>query len=175
MTTAQRHRDASHRQQPSLFDSVDQLGHDARDNAGTVAKSPTRAAVKESLTAGADVVGATDGHFAESRDMVTDQGPASRNQTYAVVRPDHQAARSKWYGRILSAGRRGVTLDELAARYNCPPNAISGRITELHREGLVIRTAARRPTRASTPDRRITAAVIVAAQFLRDEPSRPKD
>lgn len=146
MTTAQRHRDTAYRHQPGLFD---------------LPAEPERTG--------------TDAHFspapavapAQPVDLV-DQGPASRNETYAAVQGDHDIARSKWYARIVAAGRYGVTLDELSHRYNVPPNAISGRITELAKHRLVIRTAQRRETRASTPDRRITAAVIVATRFLTD-------
>jgi|GEM_PF-3004206 len=153
------HRDSNYRQQPGLFDSPSASG----DVAGAV-------------------VGATEGHFSHTADApaatvaavdMTDHGPQSRNETYATVQPDHDVAKSKWYTRIIASGRYGVTLDELSHRYNVPPNAISGRITELAREKLVIRTAQRRETRASTADRRITAAVIVATRFLTD-PVTPK-
>jgi hypothetical protein len=141
-TRAQTHRDAIFRQQPGLFDYA-----------------PAVSGIAE-VPAAADVI-----------DVTADHGPQSRNETYATVAADHEIARSKWYSRILAAGRYGVTLDELSHRHNVPPNAISGRITELAREKLVVRTAQRRETRASTADRRITAAVIVAIRFLTDDAS----
>lgn len=150
-TTTQRHRDLDHRHQPGLFDAMAEPSGMATDGPFLHAADAPAAVVVDSV----------------------DQGPASRNETYAAVQADHDVARSKWYTRIVAAGRYGVTLDELSHRYNVPPNAISGRITELAREKLVIRTAQRRETRASTPDRRITAAVIVATRFLTD-PVTPK-
>jgi len=160
MSTRTTHRDSNYRQQPGLFDLPSASG----DVAGAV-------------------VGATEGHFSHTADApaatvdmtdpMTDHGPQSRNETYATVQPDHDVAKSKWYTRIIASGRYGVTLDELSHRYNVPPNAISGRITELARDKLVVRTAQRRETRASTADRRITAAVIVATRFLTD-PVTPK-
>lgn len=155
------HRDSNYRQQPGLFDS------------------PSVSGATPEI-----VVGATEGHFSHTADAPaaavadaagtpTDHGPQSRNETYATVQADHDASRSKWYTRIIASGRYGVTLDELSHRYNVPPNAISGRITELARDKLVVRTAQRRETRASTADRRITAAVIVATRFLTD-PVTPK-
>lgn len=44
--------------------------------------------------------------------------------------------------------RRGVTLDEVAAWMEVPPNRISGRISELTRRGLLLWTGLRRLTRA---------------------------
>lgn len=40
------------------------------------------------------------------------------------------------------------TLDECAEILACPPNAISGRFTELAASGLIIKTGERRPTRS---------------------------
>jgi hypothetical protein len=148
-TRHQTHRDSNYRQQPGLFDSP---------------------SVSGSL-AGA-VVGATDGHFPHTSaavDVTTDHGPQSRNETYEAVAADHDIARSKWLTQIVAAGRRGVTVDELSDRNDVSPNTISGRITELAREKLVVRTAQRRETRASTADRRITASVIVATRFLTED------
>jgi hypothetical protein len=148
-TRHQTHRDSKYRQQPGLFDSP---------------------SVSGSLSGA--VVGATEGHFpptVDAADTSINHGTQSRNETYAAVAADHDIARSKWYTRIIASGRYGVTLDELSHRYNVPPNAISGRITELAREQLVVRTAQRRETRASTADRRITASVIVATRFLTED------
>lgn len=138
-TREQTNRDLRFRQQPGLFDSLPGLS--GIDDAAAAA------------------------HVSD----VGDQGQQSRDETYAAVAADHDIARSKWYARIVDAGRYGVTLDELSHRHNVPPNAISGRITELARQCLVVRTAQRRETRASTPDRRITASVIVATQFLTEK------
>ena len=141
-TRAQTHRDSSFRQQPGLFDYA-----------------PAVSGIAE-VPAAADVI-----------DVTADHGTQSRNETYATVAADHEIARSKWLAQIVAAGRRGVTVDELSDRNDVSPNTISGRITELAREKLVVRTAQRRETRASTADRRITAAVIVATRFLTDDAS----
>lgn len=43
---------------------------------------------------------------------------------------------------------QGVTLDEVSASLQVPPNRISGRISELVHEGVLVPTGARRRTRA---------------------------
>jgi DNA-binding HxlR family transcriptional regulator len=141
-TRAQTHRDSIFRQQPGLFDYAPPVSG--------IAEVPAAAAVI---------------------DVTADHGPQSRNETYAAVAADHEIARSKWLAQIVAAGRRGVTVDELSDRNDVSPNTISGRITELAREKLVVRTAQRRETRASTAERRITASVIVATRFLTDDAS----
>ncbi len=100
----------------------------------------------------------------------TDQGKQSRDETYREVRETHDLQRQKWLVRIMAAGRRGVTLDELSARFNVPANSFSGRITELKDLGSVVRTGERRPTRAGK-----SAAVIVAADFFRGHPAPGND
>lgn len=95
-----------------------------------------------------------------------DQGQESRNETYGAVVERHPSDRQLWLSRVVAAGPHGITLDELSHRYDVPAHRISGRITELAKARAVVRTAARRETRASTPVKKITAAVIVAQQFL---------
>lgn len=97
-----------------------------------------------------------------------DQGKQSRDETYREVRETHDRQRQTWLMRIIAAGRRGVTLDELSARHNVPASAFSGRVTELKDAGLVVRTGERRPTRAGK-----SAAVIVAKQFFIDNGGEP--
>jgi hypothetical protein len=104
---------------------------------------------------------------------VVDQGKQSRNETYQAVVDKHHGDRSLWYTRIVTAGPRGVTLDELSAMYDTPANRISGRITELAELRLVVRTSERRETRASLPTRKITAAVIVATSYLSTGTPKP--
>ncbi len=64
-----------------------------------------------------------------------------------------------WLGRIIAAGRRGVTLDELSAQSGIAAHRFSGRITELKKRGLIEHLRDRRPTRRGG-----TAAVIVATE-----------
>lgn len=90
-----------------------------------------------------------------------DQGQASRNETYREIAGGTALQRRYILARIVMAGSGGITLDELSQQMKVEPNKISGRITELKRQGLVVHTKARRMTRAGS-----TAAVIVAQQFL---------
>lgn len=89
-----------------------------------------------------------------------DQGKASRDETFREIVGGLSLQRKYVMDRIVVAGRTGVTLDELAEQMRVEPNKISGRITELKKQGLVIHTKARRMTRAGS-----TAAVIVAKEF----------
>lgn len=91
-----------------------------------------------------------------------DHGKASRNETYTEVVSKHGNQRRAVRDRIVAAGSYGVTLDELADRFGCEPNKISGRVTELKKAGLIVHTKARRKTRAGS-----TASVIVAMEFVK--------
>lgn len=51
---------------------------------------------------------------------------------------------------LKAAGGDGMTLDELCVKMGRTPNAISGRLTELRIQELVVRLATRRPTRTGT-------------------------
>ena len=93
--------------------------------------------------------------------LPVDHGKISRNETYREVQPNHKQSAADWLRRIIAAGPRGVTLDELSEATGIPPNAFSGRITELAAARAVVRTSGRRPTRSGK-----TAAVIVAAKYL---------
>jgi predicted transcriptional regulator len=86
-----------------------------------------------------------------------DHGPQSRNDAHRVVQQSVSERRAAVLGAIIRAGSAGVTLDELADAFDCSPNAISGRITELKRLGLVRHTEHRRKTRSGS-----SASVIVA-------------
>jgi len=178
-TRHQTRRDSNYRQQPGLFDSPSVSG----SLAGAVVGA-TEGHFSHTVDAPA-AADATDQRPMDARSIAfleavadellkrcqsdVDHGTQSRNETYAAVAADHDIARSKWLTQIVAAGRRGVTVDELSDRNDVSPNTISGRITELAREKLVVRTAQRRETRASTADRRITAAVIVATRFLTED------
>ena len=91
-----------------------------------------------------------------------DQGIASRNETFFNdVLPNIPERCQAVYDQIVAAGKRGVTLYELAIQMGVGQNVISGRVTELKAAEFVVHTKERRPTRTST------AAVIVAKEFLR--------
>lgn len=98
---------------------------------------------------------------------VLDQGKESRDKTYRDNVSEYPARCKLWLLRIIAAGSRGVTLDELSSVTGHPPNSFSGRITELQDAGLVRRTKERRETRAGS-----TAAVIVAT--ARATEAKPK-
>ena len=90
------------------------------------------------------------------------QGIASRDETFlSDVLPNVAERCQAVYDRIFAAGKRGVTLYELAIQMGVDQNVISGRVTELKAAEFVVHTKERRPTRTST------AAVIVAKEFLR--------
>ena len=93
--------------------------------------------------------------------LPVDHGRISRDETHRCVAPTFKASAAVWLGRIVAAGPAGITLDELSELYGTPPNAFSGRITELAKDRKVVRTSARRQTRSGQ-----TAAVIVAAQYI---------
>lgn len=62
------------------------------------------------------------------------------------IAPSKESSRQKVYEYALSCGERGVTTDEVAARFDTTPNAISGRLTELKALGLLVRTEVCRKT-----------------------------
>lgn len=59
----------------------------------------------------------------------------TRRETYVQKKPEMQTDRDRVYWEIASNG--GITLKEIAEKWGCPPNCISGRITELHKEGFI--------------------------------------
>jgi len=68
--------------------------------------------------------------------------------------------RAKLYEEILefSYGRGGFTADELAESWNCSPNHVAPRISELLKSGRLIETGERRRTRSGS-----FAAVLTTA------------
>lgn len=60
---------------------------------------------------------------------------------------DKETDRLVILGWIKAARSYGMTLDELSIMLNRPPNAISGRLTELRIRNQIILSEARRPTR----------------------------
>lgn len=57
-------------------------------------------------------------------------------------------------------GLRGITTDEVAQHFSTMPNSISGRLSEMKRDGLLIETKQRRQTRMGK-----MARVLIAAEF----------
>ncbi|QDT07967.1 hypothetical protein K227x_63970 [Rubripirellula lacrimiformis] len=98
-----------------------------------------------------------------------DQGTKSRNETYREIASELPGRCRIWLGRIIAAGERGVTLDELSASTGLPANEFSGRITELKRRGMIHHTDQRRPTRKGS-----TAAVIRATERARQPHHHPQ-
>lgn len=94
-----------------------------------------------------------------------DEGKQSRDETYREIKDELPDRCRIWLARIIAAGSRGVTLDELSAATGIPVNKFSGRITELKDAHLVRHTSDRRPTRSGS-----TAAVIRATDKATSEP-----
>lgn len=59
-----------------------------------------------------------------------------------------EADRLLIYGYIVASRHYGHTLDELSVLLNRPPNAISGRLTELSYQGKIIYSGRKRRTRS---------------------------
>jgi len=57
-------------------------------------------------------------------------------ETYTLKKDDFQTDRDRIYQEIASNG--GTTCKEIAEKWGCSPNCISGRITELHDEGFIV-------------------------------------
>jgi hypothetical protein len=74
------------------------------------------------------------------------------------------ATKARTYARILAAGREqgahGFIPDELAAAWNCSPNHVAPRITELKKAGRLVETRRTRLTRSRSP-----AHVYVLPEF----------
>jgi len=70
--------------------------------------------------------------------------------------------RERIYRYALRKGDAGITTDEISMKAGLAPNCISGRISELKRDGLLVETSRHRKTRLGRP-----ARVIVAREFAR--------
>ena len=60
----------------------------------------------------------------------------ARDEAYRLKEPEMESDRAKVYQEIVS--NDGITLKEIADKWGCPPNCISGRITELKNDGFII-------------------------------------
>ena len=68
-------------------------------------------------------------------------------------------SRATVYSLIKEAGKDGLTVDEISRKLRKAPNTISGRVTELKRDGFVKESTMRRKTRSGS-----TASVVVATK-----------
>jgi predicted transcriptional regulator len=59
-------------------------------------------------------------------------------ETYHIKKDEIPGDRERVYKEIAENG--GITLKEIADKWGCPPNCISGRITELKARGLIEKT-----------------------------------
>jgi hypothetical protein len=69
-------------------------------------------------------------------------------EAHKRIRKGLSARREAVYEWIEAAGKRGITVDEMAVWMNDTPNAISGRFSELARNGRIIRSGRTRKTRS---------------------------
>jgi hypothetical protein len=87
--------------------------------------------------------------FAPPREVQTPlhrgQVPMAETSIDAHRSRDRAGDRARVLALIRTSPR---TLDEVATIFGRAPNALSGRISELAKEGLIVRTGARRKTRA---------------------------
>ena len=90
-----------------------------------------------------------------------DEGKQSKVETYAATLPNHRSQRGIVLARIASAGRNGITRDQLVEELRLPLGSVCGRVRELKDANLVIDTRERRQTSNGA-----TAAVLVCREFL---------
>ncbi len=69
----------------------------------------------------------------------------------AFLTGDKDRDRQRVLELIKSAGSYGMTLDEVSIALRRPPNALSGRITELKARACITWNGRRRNTRTGTP------------------------
>ena len=85
------------------------------------------------------------------------RGRAARDEQHRAKQSTTSRDREEVFARVVAAGTRGTTLDDIAAAMKRPPNALSGRVTELVAAGRLFRTSEKRTTRAGG-----SAGVLVA-------------
>jgi hypothetical protein len=81
---------------------------------------------------------------------------------YAQVQPTEQQTYDQIMAVADQCGHHGIIPDEVTALWQCSPNHVAPRITELKKRGLLVEADRRRPTRAGG-----MARVLVAKQFAR--------
>jgi hypothetical protein len=87
------------------------------------------------------------------------KGSEESEDAWDRIRELAAQSRRRVFRFIRSRGQYGATTDEVAAVFRVDPNAVSGRLTELKRDGLVVKSGVRRPTRSGS-----MAAVVVAVR-----------
>jgi hypothetical protein len=85
-------------------------------------------------------------------------GNAESAAALRQIAPGKERARREILQFAIQQGEKGITTDEVADWKQVPPNAISGRISELKALQLLIPTNRRRPTKSGC-----SARVLVAA------------
>ena len=90
-------------------------------------------------------------------------GNAESNTAYESIKPTMTQSQDNIYRLIDSKGYEGITSKELCKGYYLQMNAISGRITELKRDGRVFKK-----TFMNNVIRRDGAAVLISDNYNMD-------
>jgi len=86
--------------------------------------------------------------------------PESLEAYHTSSAAERAAMRDRIYRYALRVGERGITADEISDKAGLIHNRVAPRISELKRDGLLVETDRRRPTRLGK-----MARVLVAAEF----------
>lgn len=86
--------------------------------------------------------------FAESADVCERKHGGVTESIAAFHAGDKGADREQVFEAVKASGERGLTLDELSAAWNRPPNALSARFCELREAGRIYKTVETRKTRS---------------------------
>src|SRR5713226_2376378 len=81
-------------------------------------------------------------------------------EAFAAVQPMAQQTRDRIMVFAIARGAYGLTADELTTAWQCSPNHVAPRISDLKGDGLLVETCRTRLTQAGNP-----ARVLVAKQF----------
>ena len=60
-----------------------------------------------------------------------------KKETFSLKQPEIESDRERVYNEIASNG--GITIKELAEKWGCPPNCISGRFSELFKSNRIVK------------------------------------
>lgn len=85
----------------------------------------------------------------------------SRAAFASTPEEEFAAVRELIYRLAVKRRKTGITTDEVSVLINRSPNRISGRLTELKKEGRLVKSGRRRMTRLNK-----TAHVLVAPQYM---------
>lgn len=75
------------------------------------------------------------------------RGNAESRDAFEAIKGKLPAARARVLEFVRSRGEQGATTDEVAAAFGVGANVVSGRLSELKRDGLLVPTANKRVTR----------------------------